>query len=48
VEFLILGTVMPMVPEEVAAFHEVYDFNYRPVQDLNGRTLHLMTESGPE
>ncbi len=48
VEFLILGTVLPMVPEEVAAFHAVYDFNYRPVQDANGRTVQLMTEGVPE
>lgn len=44
VRFYISGSALKPAPEDTAAFLAVYDYNYRPTQPLNGRTV---TVSGP-
>lgn len=45
VEFFVAGIILPMLPADVEAFHAVYDYNYRPVQPLNGRDVEYLTPS---
>lgn len=39
VTFFLMRTPMRLPVEDIDAFHAVYDFNYRPVQPLNGRVV---------
>lgn len=39
VQFFIASAVLSLPPADMEAFLGVYDFNYRPVQPLNGRSL---------
>ncbi len=43
VQFYLVGTLLPMLPDDVAAFHALFDYNYRPTQPLNGRKLNMLS-----
>lgn len=47
VQFFISDLSMPMASVDLEAFLDVYDFNYRPVQPLNGRALTVYGVSEP-
>ncbi|MBL8614098.1 MAG: carbonic anhydrase family protein [Deltaproteobacteria bacterium] len=47
VQFFISDLSMPMASVDLEAFLDVYDYNYRPVQPLNGRALTVYGVSEP-
>lgn len=42
VQFFVLADYLPMLPADVSAFHDLYNYNYRPTQPINGRTVSLL------
>lgn len=48
VDFFILAMVVELESADVAAFHAVFNYNYRPAQPLNGRTVSAIRGAAQE